>query len=206
MRSVPLHPAADVAAAAARLVVDQGLDYASAKRQAVRQLGLARRVDLPDNALLEAAIREHIAVFCPEEQALALRALRELALGWMERLREFRPHLTGPVWHGTATAHTDVLLHLFCDDPKGAEWTLLDRGVAYQTGQAIGWRGDVAESLTLRVRCEALRSWVMLHLVLHDLDDLRGALRPDGQGRRPSGDTVAVRSLLARNDFKDAMT
>ena len=203
MPVAPLHPAADIAAAAARLVVDEGLDYASAKRQAVRQLGLTGRVELPDNALLEAAIREHIAVFCPEEQALALRALRELALLWMERLQEFRPHLTGPVWHGTATAHTDVLLHLFCDDPKSAEWTLLDRGVAYQTGRAAGWRGEVTESLTLRVRCEALQSWVMLHLVLHDLDDLRGALRPDGQGRRPRADAAALRALLSEGARPD---
>jgi len=193
-----LHPGADVAAVAARLVVDEGLDYAAAKRQALRQLGLAGRGQLPDNAQLEAAIREHIAVFCPEEQAQALQCLRELALVWMDRLRDFRPHLSGAVWHGTATTHTDILLHLFCDDPKSAEWTLLDRGVAYQPGQAPGVRGEVVEALTLRVRCEALQDWVMLHLVLHDLDDLRGALKPDAQGRKPRGDAAALRAMLAQ--------
>ncbi|MEZ5645796.1 MAG: hypothetical protein R3E94_09415 [Burkholderiaceae bacterium] len=190
------HAAADIAAVAARLVVDEGLDYASAKRQALRQLGLTGRVNLPDNAQLEAAVREHIAVFCPQEQALALRQLRELALVWMERLAEFRPHLAGAVWHGTATAHSDILLHLFCDDPKSAEWMLLDRGVSYQPGQATGVRGEVMEALSLRVRSEPLQAWVMLHLVLHDLDDLRGALKPDAQGRKPRGDAVALRTLL----------
>ncbi|TNF63151.1 MAG: hypothetical protein EP306_01855 [Burkholderiales bacterium] len=196
MLSASFHPAAEIAAVAARLVVDEGLDYACAKRQAARQLGLSGRAHMPDNTQLEAAIREHIAVFCPQEQAQALRALRELALSWMERLSGFRPHLSGPVWHGTATAHTDVVLHLFCDDPKSAEWELLDRGLAYQAGQAPGVRGEVMEALTLRVRCEALQSWVMLHLVLHDRDDLRGALRPDAQGRRPRGDAAALRALL----------
>lgn len=38
---------------------------------------------------------------------------------------------------------------------------------------------------------------VGIHLLIHDLDDLRGALRPDGQGRTPRGDVVAVRALLA---------
>jgi len=192
------HPGADIAAVAARLVVDEGLDYAAAKRQALRQLGLSGRVQLPDNTLLESAIREHIAVFCPEEQAQTLLSLRELALLWMERLNEFRPHLAGVVWHGTATAHSDILLHLFCDDPKSAEWTLLDRGVAYQPGRAPGVRGEVMEALTLRVRCESLQDWVMLHLVLHDLDDLRGALKPDAQGRKPRGDMAALRVLLAQ--------
>lgn len=195
-----LHPGADIAAVAARLVVDEGLDYAAAKRQALRQLGLSGRVQLPDNTQLEAAVREHIAVFCAEEQAQTLRKLRELALLWMERLREFRPHVAGAVWHGTATAHSDILLHLFCDDPKSTEWTLLDRGVAYQPGQAPGVRGEVMEALTLRVRCEPLQDWVMLHLVLHDLDDLRGALKPDAQGRKPRGDAAALRRLLQQTE------
>jgi hypothetical protein len=200
MHTGTLHPGADIAAVAARLVVDEGLDYAAAKRQALRQLGLSGRVQLPDNAQLEAAIREHIAVFCPEEQAQALRKLRELALLWMDRLHEFRPHVAGAVWHGTATAHSDILLHLFCDDPKSTEWTLLDRGVAYQPGQAPGVRGEVMEALTLRVRCEPLQDWVMLHLVLHDLDDLRGALKPDAQGRKPRGDAAALRRLLQQTE------
>ena len=200
MHTGTLYPGADIAAVAARLVVDEGLDYAAAKRQALRQLGLSGRVQLPDNVHLEAAIRDHIAVFCPEEQAQALRKLRVLALLWMERLHEFRPHVAGAVWHGTATAHSDILLHLFCDDPKSTEWTLLDRGVAYQPGQAPGVRGEVMEALTLRVRCEPLRDWVMLHLVLHDLDDLRGALKPDAQGRKPRGDAAALRRLLQQTE------
>lgn len=200
MHSGTLHPSSDIAAVAARLVVDEGLDYATAKRQALRQLGGSGRAQLPDNALLEAAIREHIAVFCPDGQALALRALREVALLWMERLHEFRPHLAGAVWHGTATAQSDILLHLFCDDPKSAEWTLLDRGLAYQTGQAPGVRGEVMEALTLRVRCEALQDWVMLHLVLHDLDDVRGALKPDAQGRKPRGDAAALKALMVHSE------
>ena len=111
--------------------------------------------------------------------------------------------MAGAVWHGTATSHSDILLHLFCDDPKSTEWTLLDRGVAYQPGQARGVRGEVMEALTLRVRSEPLQDWVMLHLVLHDLDDLRGALKPDVQGRKPRGDAAALRTLLALTDQAD---
>jgi hypothetical protein len=35
-----------------------------------------------------------------------------------------------------------------------------------------------------------------VHLLIYDLDDLRGALRPDAQGRTPRGDIMAVRQLL----------
>jgi hypothetical protein len=38
---------------------------------------------------------------------------------------------------------------------------------------------------------------VLGHLLVHDRDALRGALKPDGQGRKPRGDAAAVRALLA---------
>ena len=55
-----------------------------------------------------------------------LRALRELAASWMGRLAEFRPHLTGAVWRGTATRLSNVHLQLYCDDSKATEIALLN--------------------------------------------------------------------------------
>ena len=188
---------AEIAAVAARLVVEEGLEYAAAKRRAVKQLGLPARTPLPDNATLDAAVREDIAVFCPDTQATELLALRELALLWMERLQAFRPYLGGSVWHGTATRHSDVYLQLFCDDPKAPEWTLLDHRVEYHPGTVNGWRGEPVEALTLRTRCEALGQWVLVHLMVHEHDDLRGALKPEAQGRKPRGDAAALRRLMA---------
>ncbi len=187
----------EIAAVAARLVVEEGLEYAAAKRRAVKQLGLPARTPLPDNVMLEVAVREDIAVFCAETQSVELQALRELALLWMDRLQIFRPHLGGSVWHGTATRHSDIYLQLFCDDPKAPEWTLLDHRVEYHPGTVNGWRGEPVEALTLRARSETLGQWVLVHLMVHDLDDLRGALKPDAQGRKPRGDVAALRRLLA---------
>lgn len=188
---------AEVVAVAARLVVEDGLEYGAAKRRAVKQLGLNARATLPDNALLEAAVREYIAVFCPDSQAEELQVLRELALLWMERLAAFRPHLGGAVWQGTATRHSDIYLRLYCDDPKAAEFALLDHRVAYHPGTVDSGRGEPVSALTLRVRCQALGQWVLIHLMVHDLDDQRGSLKPDAQGRKPRGDAAAVRALLA---------
>lgn len=189
----------EIAAVAARFVVEDGMDFAAAKRQAGRQMGLPARTPWPDNVTMEAAVREYIAVFCPEEQAVELKHLRELALRWMERLQDFQPHLGGAVWHGTATRHSDIHLHLFCDDPKAAELLLINQRVDYEPGTASGWRGEAVDALTLQVRSEALGQWVLVHLLLHDPDALRGALKPDAQGRKPRGDARAVRALLAAN-------
>jgi hypothetical protein len=189
--------AAELAAVAARRVVDEGQDYASAKRQAIKLLGMTgARVPLPDNGAMDAAVREHIAIFCADTQPAELRALREQALLWLERLAEFSPYLGGAVWHGTATRHSDIYIQLFCDDPKAAEWRLLDRGVDYQAGTVMGWKGEPVDALSLRVRCEPLDRWVLVHLMVYDLDDVRGALKPDAQGRKPRGAAQAVQALL----------
>lgn len=187
----------DVAVAAARLIVDEGLDYGAAKRRALRQLGLPERTRLPDNTVVEAAVREHIALFCADTQPGELQALRELALLWMDRLPAFRPHVAGAVWHGTATRLSDVFLQLFCDDPKSAELALINQGVAYEVGRTKGFRGEMVDVLSIHAPCPALQEEVGVHLLIYDADHVRGALKPDGQGRKPRGDAAAVRALLA---------
>ena len=188
--------AAEIADTAARLVVEDGLEYGPAKRHALQQLGLPARTPLPDNDQLEAAVAEYIALFCADTQPAELRALRRVALTWMERMADFRPHLAGAVWHGTATRLSDIYLQLFCDDPKSAEILLIDRQVSYDPSTVQGFHGQPVEALTLGQAAPELGTVVGVHLPIYDLDDLRGALRPDARGRTPRGDTAAVRRLL----------
>ena len=100
----------EIAQTAARLAVEDGLDWGSAKRRALRELGLPARTALPDNEVLEAAVREYLALFCADTQPGELQALRRLALVWMERLAAFRPHLCGAVWYGSASRLSDICL------------------------------------------------------------------------------------------------
>jgi hypothetical protein len=186
----------EIAATAARMVVEEGLEYGAAKRRAAKQLGAASRGALPDNDLVEAQVREYIALFCEDTQPQELRVLRRLALGWMERLTAFRPYLAGAVWHGTATRNSDIYLQLFCDDPKSAEIGLIDMGVRFDATTVNGFQGAPVEALSVHLRVPELGANVGLHLMVYDFDDLRGALKPDTQGRRPRGDVAAVRSLL----------
>jgi hypothetical protein len=187
----------ELAQVAARLVVEDGLEYAGAKRRAVKQLGLPARTALPDNDAIDMAVREHIDLFCGESQPAELAALRMIALSWMQRLANFRPHLGGSVWHGTATRHSDVYLQLFCDDPKEPEWALLDHRVDYRPSEVNGLHGEPVQALTLRERCDPLGQWVLVHLMVYDLDDIRGALKADRQGRKPRGDMDAVGQLVS---------
>ena len=187
---------AEIAAAAARIVVEEGVEYGPAKRRAVRQLGLNARSALPDNEAVEDAVREYIGLFCADTQPAELAALRELALRWMERLEQFRPYLGGAVWHGTATRLSDIHIQLFCDDPKSAELALIEKNVDYEARTIMGFNGEPVEALSLSSVSQELGEAIGVHLMIYDHDDVRGALKRDAKGRTPRGDLAAVRALL----------
>jgi hypothetical protein len=188
----------EIAAAAARLVVDEGMEYAQAKRRALRDLGRSagRSPALPSNEQVEDEIRSHIALFCADTQPAELLALRRLALVWMQRLAEFRPHLAGAVWRGTATRLSAIHIDLYCDDTKSAELALINHGADYDVASRPGPRGADVDLLSLASRCPELGETVMVFLTVLDHDDLRGALKPDARGRSWRGDAVALQRLL----------
>lgn len=187
----------EIAAVAAALVIEEGLEYGPAKRRAVKQMALPARTELPDNDALEEAVREYIDLFCADTQATELAALRELALVWMQRMSDFRPYLTGAVWHGTATRLSDIYVQLFCDDPKSAEIALIEHNVDYEPRTVRGFTGGDVEALSLSSLCKPLNETIGVHLMVYDHDDLRGALRPDAKGRTPRGDIAALQKLLS---------
>ena len=78
--------AQEIAATAARLVVEEGLAFGPAKHRALKELGLPGRTPLPANDVVEAEVRDYIALFCADTQPGELLALRELAQVWMARL------------------------------------------------------------------------------------------------------------------------
>jgi hypothetical protein len=180
----------EIAATAARLVVEEGLEYGPAKRRAVKLLGLpARTAAAGQRPGGRRGARIHRPVL-RRHPAGELLALRRLALVWMERMAEFRPHLAGSVWHGTATRLSDIYIQLFCDDPKSAEIALIDHHVDYEPRTVTGFHGEPVEALSLGSMCRELER-IGVHLMVYDLDDLRGALKPDAKGphapRRPDG-------------------
>ena len=186
--------AIEIAGAAARLVVDEGMEYAAAKRKAAR--GFGSRTTLPSNEALEDAVREHIDLFCADTQPGELHALREVALLWMQRLADYRPHLSGAAWRGTATRLSSVHVDLYCDDPKAAEITLINAGVNYDVGSLNRPGREPLCVLTVSSKSAALGEPVTVHLLLHDADDQRGALKPDARGRGWRGDIAALQRLL----------
>jgi hypothetical protein len=124
----------ELAAAAARLIAEEGCDYRQAKRRALQELvgsdADARR-SLPDNAQIEHELRRHLSLFAADTHPALLAGLRRTAAFVMEQLEAFRPHLVGAVLSGTATEHSDIELHLFTDSAKDVEVALMDAGIDF---------------------------------------------------------------------------
>jgi len=188
----------EIAQTAARLIVEDGLDYASARRKAMQEHGAGgRRLrDAPGNEAIEDEVRAHIALFHADTQPNELRALREVALRWMLRLADFRPHVGGAVWRGTATRQSIVRIDLYCDDIKAPEIALLNKGVEYESASEPLGRDEHSLTLVLGEHSRDLADWVTIHLNILDLDDLRGALKPDARGQTWRGDAAALQRRL----------
>src|SRR5260221_9045156 len=124
---------ARIAAAAARIMAEEGIDdFALAKRKAARRLGAADSEALPANDEIEAELREYLALYQAEAHPERITALRRVALEAMRALERFNPYLTGPVLAGLAGPYAEIDLQLFPESSKEVELFLLDRTVAYE--------------------------------------------------------------------------
>ncbi|MEM6926941.1 MAG: nucleotidyltransferase domain-containing protein [Myxococcota bacterium] len=115
----------DVAAEAARLMLDEGIkEYYTAKRLAADRLG-ARR--LPSNRQIRSVIVALTSIDA-ERRRRRLRRLREVAVAIMEQLEDLQPRLIGSVASGAVHAESDVDIHVFTVDEEGLLARLREAG------------------------------------------------------------------------------
>jgi hypothetical protein len=191
---------ARIAATAARMIAQDGADYATAKAKAARQvLGVDRPSPnyLPDNGQVEDEVRRYQSLFQGPSQAARLLHLRGIALEVMEQLAEFRPYLTGAVLSGSAGEHDDIHLQLFADSAKEVEIYLLNRSVNIElseTSHFKGGRHEPVETVSFVWQKETV------HAELYELNDLRGALKPRADGRLHRVDAAGLRALMITDE------
>lgn len=189
---------AEIAAAAARMIAEDGADYATAKRKAARQvLGNAkvRGEIMPDNEQIEEEVRQYNELFFGDTQPARLLHLRKLALRMMGELSQFSPFLTGAVLNGTAGEHSDIYLQLFSDSPKDVEIFLLNKDVDFEVSESTSARGgDSIETLSFLWQNEGI------HLSLYDKDDVRRVPKSTADGRLLRADADTVRTLIEKTE------
>ena len=137
-----------IAQLAARLMAVDGIDdYALAKRKAARQAGAPDTRNLPNNDEVEHALRAYQQLYQADEQRERLRHLRQRARDMMELLARFDPYLSGAVLSGSAGKYSEIDLLLFTDSMKDVEMFLLDRRIAYRSGERRLHIGDEARGV-----------------------------------------------------------
>lgn len=121
---------------AARIMSEQGIDdYRLAKRKAAERLGATDIAVLPKNTEIEAALEAHQRLFESDRHSSVLDAARRTALQAMRLLRQFQPRLVGPVLSGTASAHSEINLHLFAEGAESVALHLVDNGIPYEIAE-----------------------------------------------------------------------
>ena len=187
---------AEIAAAAARLMAEDGIDdFALAKRKAARQLGAADTESLPANAEIEEALRAYRALYQAEEHPGLIRELRLAALDAMRALEQFNPYLTGPVLTGNAGPYAQIELQLFPDSAKDVELFLLERNIAFETSEGRRFAGDRTRSVSVFTL-----DWEGIPVRLSVLDprDERVALKTTQAGRAMDRAGIAEVGQLVR--------
>jgi len=118
---------------AARIMAEQGIDdYRLAKRKAAERMGATDIAVLPSNTEIEEALAGHHRLFELDTHSSTLRDLRKTALQAMRLLKRFDPRLVGPVLSGTASAHSEISLHVFADGAESVALHLVDNGIPHR--------------------------------------------------------------------------
>jgi len=188
----------ELAALAAQLIADSGLDYQSAKRKAARQVfgdGHVNSALLPDNDAIDQSLLEHLQLF-DRDHGERVSRYRRAALFWMERLDDFNPYLAGAAWKGIVTAHSPIHLQVFTDDAKELEIRLLNDGIHFDVVEVAHFAGrDDVPALTFYWQHD-----LPILVSVYRYDDLRGALKRQkagiGGARPERGSLAAVRALV----------
>jgi hypothetical protein len=188
---------AEIAAAAARIMAEDGIDnFALAKRKAARSLGASQTEALPANDEIEAELRAYLALYQAEEHPQRVAELREVALDAMRALERFHPYLTGPVLKGTAGPYADIDLQLFPESAKEIELFLLERGIVFETQETRRYSGDRVHAVSV-----FNLAWQdhPLRLSVFDPRDERVALKTSQAGRVMQRAGIAELATLLRD-------
>jgi hypothetical protein len=182
---------------AARIMSEQGIDdFGLAKRKAAERLGATDIAVLPKNTEIEEALATHHRLFESHTHSSTISSLRETALRAMRLLERFQPRLVGPVLSGTASAHSEITLHLFAEGSEPVALHLMERGIPHRIGER-----------RMRYEPDRLVSYPVVQFVAGDKEIDAVVFPINGIRQSPSSpvdgrpmrraDTAEIESLLA---------
>ena len=203
----------EIAAMAARLIVEEGRDSAQAKRKAALALAGNRARSpavLPDKEQMDRALRAYLRTVVGAPHAAMLRRRRTAAVHWMQILEAFRPHLVGAVLDGSATEHAPIKLNLYTESAKDVELALLERGIDFRVTEASCGDGHAQEVIGFLARStEGAAGEPPLAILLTVYEPAAQRIAPSARSsdpllhpieRRGRADIALLRQLLDESD------
>jgi hypothetical protein len=143
----------EVAAEAARIIATEGqYNYHAAKRKAADRIGVNERLALPANLEVQEALQAYLQLYGGEAHRENLERMRASAAEAMRFLEPWRSRLVGAVLDGTASRHTRITLHVFCDIPDSIVHHMMERNMPFKQEQRqIRWHDGSHRTLPLVV-------------------------------------------------------
>jgi hypothetical protein len=145
----------EIAITAARLIAEEGLDYSTARNQAIKaKVGKQRisRERLPSDQDIQDEVRAYQALFQADTQPGELNELREVALHFMRGIQQFEPIVYGAAVNGTGNAHSDIHLIAFTDDEKEVDFWLLNQNIHFDACEDALLAGKAFPAVAFRWR------------------------------------------------------
>lgn len=128
----------EIAQTAARIMHQQRLqEYGIAKRKALESLSLAAREALPENKLVDEALKEQLALFASEADRNWSAALLQAARDASSFLADFSHYIGGSLASQTSKQDDRLEIHLYCDTPEALLWALQDNSIPYDESQRV---------------------------------------------------------------------
>jgi hypothetical protein len=195
------HIRARIAHLAARIMVEDGVtNFSSAKRKAARMAGAEDTRNLPNNDEIEQALRQQQRLFHDSEHSALIDQMRTQALSVMHMLKDFHPHLTGPVLEGYAGKYSTVQIQLFAESVKDIEIFLMNHELRYEAREVRLCVGDEMQSVsTYKLEVNGFD----VSLTVLSYSDLRRKIKQTMEGKpleKASISQVETLLLLKRDD------
>lgn len=128
----------EIAQTAARLMHQQSLqDYGIAKRKALESLGLPSRQALPENSLIDEALRQQLALFASEGDKLWSTKLQQAALNASDFLQDYRHYIGGSLASKTCKQDDRLEIHVYHDTAEPLLWTLQEHRIPYDESHRV---------------------------------------------------------------------
>ena len=123
-----------IAAEAANIVAETGIDIEDARREACKKFGISDKKKMPKDQEIKALLRERTEIFSYHaiKDEPELEQIRQTAIKAMQLFADFKPKIAGAIIDGIYHHGSSIELHLFADTIEEIEMVMINRSIPFE--------------------------------------------------------------------------